>query len=246
MIAILCAFQFLTILPPIIRRSFTAQELGRSVAFYPLVGLTFGGVLYGVAVALDSVLSPYLLAVILLSLWLILTRGLHFDGFLDACDGLFGGTEREQRLEIMRDERLGAYAFTGGFFLLGLKFFGLGSLPLQFLLAAPVIGRWCMAWIIVVFPYTRPSGLGKWMKDNAGWPQLVVAALTTVVVLFWVMGWSGLMILAAITMVTSLVCLWVNSRINGMTGDVYGAICELSELLFLLSVQIGMGAAWLS
>ena len=103
MIAILCAFQFLTILPPIVRRSFTAQELGRSVAFYPLVGLALGGVLYGVAVALDSVLSPYLLAVILLSLWLIFTRGLHFDGFLDACDGLFGAFAPEKRLEIMHE-----------------------------------------------------------------------------------------------------------------------------------------------
>ncbi len=171
MIAILCAFQFLTILPPIIRRSFTAQELGRSVAFYPLVGLTFGGVLYGVAVALDSVLSPYLLAVILLSLWLILTRGLHFDGFLDACDGLFGAFAPEKRMEIMHDSRVGAFGVAGGILLLLAKFSALLSLDhmLAALILSPVLARLMMSVAIVLYPYARDKGLGKDIKNNAGW-----------------------------------------------------------------------------
>lgn len=236
MIAILCAFQFLTILPPIIRRSFTAQELGRSVAFYPLVGLTFGGVLYGVAVALDSVLSPYLLAVILLSLWLILTRGLHFDGFLDACDGLFGAFAPEKRMEIMHDSRVGAFGVAGGILLLLAKFSALLSLDhmLAALILSPVLGRLMMSVAIVLYPYARDKGLGKDIKNNAGWVQLLTALLFSVVITWVTTGWVGLIVLLCIFVLGNLWILFVLKRIPGLTGDIYGATCEICELLTLI------------
>ena len=242
MIAILCAFQFLTILPPIIRRSFTAQELGRSVAFYPLVGLALGGVLYGVAVALDSVLSPYLLAVILLSLWLILTRGLHFDGFLDACDGLFGAFAPEKRMEIMHDSRVGAFGVAGGILLLLAKFSALLSLDhmLAALLLSPVLGRLMMSTAIVLYPYGREKGLGRDIKNNAGWVQLLIALLLSVVIAWFTAGWYGLIVLLCILVLGNLWILFVLRRIPGLTGDIYGATCEICELLILISFTLNV------
>ena len=90
MISLLAAFQFLTTFPAIIRRAFTAQELGRAVGYFPLVGLALGGIFYGMGVGLSPIFSAHVVAVILLTTWLLLTRALHFDGFLDTCDGLFG------------------------------------------------------------------------------------------------------------------------------------------------------------
>src|SRR6476619_3043750 len=107
MIPLLTAFQFLTVFPAIIRRAFTAEELGRAVGFFPLVGLALGGILYGLEFGLRPLFPTPLVAVIILSAWLLLTRALHFDGFLDMCDGLFGGFTPQRRLEIMRDPRIG-------------------------------------------------------------------------------------------------------------------------------------------
>ena len=114
MIPVLTAFQFLTIFPAVIRRAFTAEELGQAVGFFPLVGLAVGGILYGLEFALRLLFPMPLVAVMIVSVWLLLTRALHFDGFLDMCDGLFGGFTPERRLEIMRDSRVGAFGVAGG------------------------------------------------------------------------------------------------------------------------------------
>ena len=58
----------------------------------------------------------------MLTLWIVLTGALHMDGFLDTCDGLLGGSNSVKRMEIMRDERVGAYALSGGALLLLIKF----------------------------------------------------------------------------------------------------------------------------
>jgi adenosylcobinamide-GDP ribazoletransferase len=81
MISLFTAFQFLTTFPAVIRRSFTAGELGRSVGFFPLVGLALGGIFYGLASGLRLNLSLASVAVFILAAWLLLTRALHFDGF---------------------------------------------------------------------------------------------------------------------------------------------------------------------
>ena len=104
--AFLTAVQFLLVSPAFIKRPFTAPELGAAVGFYPLVGLILGGILLAADYGLSFFMPPLVRAALLLALWVILTGALHLDGFLDACDGLFGGYTPEARLEIMRDERV--------------------------------------------------------------------------------------------------------------------------------------------
>src|SRR5512140_2863519 len=146
MISLLAAFQFLTVCPTIIRRLFTAEEMGRSVGFFPIVGLFLGGILLGVDSGLRFFLHPELAAVLVVAVWLVLTRALHFDGFLDIFDALFGGFTPERRLEIMKDSRVGAFGVAAGVLLLFAKVSAIASLanrPTAFLLA-PVLGRWAM------------------------------------------------------------------------------------------------------
>ncbi len=90
MTPLLAALQFLLLTPAFIRRAFTPREMGQSVGFYPLIGLLLGAVL-----ALADALLGYLFPIpvrsaLVLALWIILTGGLHLDGFLDSCDGLLG------------------------------------------------------------------------------------------------------------------------------------------------------------
>ena len=98
---IFVAAQFLTIFPPVIKRIFTPQELGRAVGFFPLVGLGLGGVLLGFDYIFDLVFPPAVGTAFVLTFWVLCTGALHLDGFLDSLDGLLGGFTPEKRLEIM-------------------------------------------------------------------------------------------------------------------------------------------------
>ncbi|MBE9525281.1 MAG: adenosylcobinamide-GDP ribazoletransferase, partial [Chloroflexi bacterium] len=167
MVSLIASFQFLTIIPTIVRRKFTPQEMGRAAGWFPLVGLALGALLYGLSRVLNLIFPLPVVAVLVLATWLVLTRGLHFDGFLDICDGLFGGFTPERRLEIMRDSRVGAFGVAGGVLLLLMKYAAMISLPnLSGLLLAPVMGRWVLSMAIFSYPYAREKGLGRDMKDH--------------------------------------------------------------------------------
>lgn len=241
MIPIIAAFQFLTIFPAIVKRKFTAQEMGRATGWFPLVGLTVGSGLYGLAMGLGLIFPLPVVAVLVLATWLLLSRALHFDGFLDTCDGLFGGFTPERRLEIMRDSRVGAFGVAGGVMLLLGKFTALSSLPnLTGLILAPVLGRWVLSMAIYAFPYAREKGLGRDMKDDAGWHQMALATVITLLTTVLIGGWAGL-----IAFVLAGLALWLGARfilrrIPGLTGDSYGALCELTELIVLLFFTAGI------
>lgn len=234
----LAAMQFLTIAPPLVRRPFTDAELGRAVGYFPLVGLLIGGFLVGLDRLLAVVLPPGVAAALVLTAWVVCTGALHLDGFLDSCDGLFGGRTPEERLRILRDERVGAFAVIGGILLLLVKYQSLAAITHRSmaLLLAPVLGRWGMAVAVVAFPYARGEGLGRAMKDRAGWSQALLASATAAVVAWFAAGGPGLISLLLSGALMFLVAHFVLTRLPGLTGDIYGALCELVEVLVLLVV----------
>ena len=241
MISLLTAFQFLTTFPAVIRRAFTVQELGRAVGFFPLIGLALGGVLYGLEIGLRLIFPTQVVAIFILATWLLLTRALHFDGFLDSCDGLFGGFTPERRLEIMRDSRVGAFGAAGGGLLLLAKYAALISLPhLSGLLLAPVLGRWVLSIAIFAYPYAREKGLGRDMKDNVRWPQIIISTAIAILAAWFFAGLTGLLAVVLAGIVFWLGANFILHRIPGLTGDSYGALCELTELAVLLFFTTGV------
>lgn len=240
--AFLAAVQFLLISPAFIRRPFTARELGAAVGFYPLVGAILGGLL----LAADSLFAwffpPLLRSALVLTLWVLLTGALHLDGFLDACDGLLGGFTPQKRLEIMRDERVGAYALSGGILLLLIQFSALSALDgarTAALLLAPVLGRWGIALALIAFPYARPSGLGREIKDNARLPQFLLATAFALAASLAAARLYSLWATLAAWLAAMLIGLglirFTLKRIPGLTGDLYGAINLLIETAVLLA-----------
>jgi adenosylcobinamide-GDP ribazoletransferase len=239
--AFLAALQFLTITPPIIRRPFTAAELGSGAGFYPLVGLLIGGVLFAADHFLTLILPAQVCAALTLALWIILSGALHLDGFLDACDGLLGGSTPESRLQIMRDERVGAYALAGGILLLLIKFTLLNALSnhLEALLIAPVLGRWSMAFTLYAYPYARPQGLGREIKDHTTWREINLATLTALPVAWFAGSWLGLIAFGVSFVLSWGLARFTLRRIPGLTGDIYGAVNELIEVIVLLVLLVG-------
>jgi adenosylcobinamide-GDP ribazoletransferase len=235
-VSFLVALQFLTIAPLLVRRPPAPRELGRAVGFFPVVGLLLGGLLLGLDEILCWLWPSSIRAAVVLLCWVLLTGALHLDGLLDTCDGLLGGHTPEKRLLIMRDERVGAFAVVGGTLVLLIKYLALAETQdrLGAYLLAPALGRWGMVVAIVFFPYARAEGLGRSMKDHAGWREVGLATLAAVAACWLVAREMGLLALGLAGAATWLLASFALRRLPGLTGDIYGAICEILETLILL------------
>jgi adenosylcobinamide-GDP ribazoletransferase len=240
-IDIIAAIQFLTIVPPLVRRAFTAAELGRAVGWFALVGVALGAFLAGADLAFGLLLPRSVTAALILILWVLTTGALHLDGLLDSCDGLFGGRTPEARLRIMRDERAGAFAVIGGILVLLLKYVCLAALidRATALVAAAMLGRWAMSVAIVGFPYGRMEGLGRDMKNRAGFRQGTLATGTMLAAIILTAPIAGAIALVAAVATTAAFTVVVLRRVPGFTGDTYGALCELVETSTLLVFVAG-------
>jgi adenosylcobinamide-GDP ribazoletransferase len=228
------AFSLLTILP----LGFPEErKVGWSMAWYPLVGLFIGGVLMGVAEV-----SPFhggVTAFLILFIWVFITGGLHLDGFSDSCDGLLATVSPIRRLEIMKDPRTGSWAVIGLILLLLAKWQAIQHIPLELLILPPVMGRWAMVLVVYSIPYGRKEGMGGFFRDGLEIQQVVIATSIAFVIAVQ-LDFAVLMI--SVFCFTWLFGKWSASRLGGgITGDVYGATCELVELMCLLVIGASYG-----
>ena len=177
-----------------------------------------------------------LTCVLILILPILLTGGIHADGFMDTADGIFSGRERARQLEIMKDSRAGAFGVVSFVMLMFVQFALISDMhPLLFvpaLFVMPIIGRLAMVLAIALFPYARPEGVGKTFADMADRRTVLIAAVTTAV---FVLPWG---VLAALSLLLGvlfalLLCRTITNILGGVTGDVYGAVTVLTETLVL-------------
>jgi len=233
------AWRLLTVIPLPLIPDRPHPAAGRAAGYFPLVGLILGFLLVGTSQIFYFFLPEGLAAALLLTLWIGLTGLLHLDGLVDCCDGLLPPRDPVRRLEIMKDSRVGAFGVVGVILLLLTKYQALAALPVDYrlptLIITPVLARWAMTWAMVRYPLARPEGLSVVFRTGLGWPQLGLASAVTLVVLFVSMGWPGLIFLVVVWLTTTLVARLAMARISGLTGDVYGAICEVVETMVLIA-----------
>jgi adenosylcobinamide-GDP ribazoletransferase len=158
---------------------------------------------------------------------------------MDSCDGLLPPRDPARRLEIMKDSRVGAFGVVGGVLLLLIKYNALAALPgahrLSLLVVVPVLARWAITWVMARYPLARAEGVSVFFRAGLGRVQLAVASATTVAVTLVVLNWPGLALWAIAWLVASLVAALAMARINGLTGDVYGAVGEITETGLLIA-----------
>ena len=148
--------------------------------------MLLGLMLLGLERGCREVFPEFLSAAILLASLVAVTRGLHLDGFMDTCDGLFGGYTRQRRLEIMRDSQVGAFGIAGAVSLLLLKYgalvslLGLAEPGMEWaLLLFPMVSRWAM---VVPFCWVASAARACW-PELQSWPGCWGE--------LWLEGWAG-------------------------------------------------------
>ena len=239
----LIALQFLTSLPVRLDRMPEPQAVGRSLLYYPLVGLLLGAMLWLVGAVFENASAP-LLAALLLTGWVALTGGLHLDGLADSADAWLGGFgDRERTLTIMKDPRSGPLAVVVLVLLLLLKFVALWTLLATdqrlALLLAPLLGRSALLGLFLTTPYVRPGGLGQVLAEQMPRDTSRIA-LGGVVLACLALGSSGWLALAATVGVGWLSRRAMCRRIGGTTGDTAGALLELVECAVLGVLALGL------
>lgn len=247
----LIALQFLTAIPVRVRAEITPARIAAAMVWFPVVGMMIGALLTLADGALRYLFPATLGAALLLTAWIAITGALHLDGFLDCCDGLLAAATPTRRLEILRDTRVGAFAVAGGACLLLIKFAALMELPLALrpaaLLTIPVLSRAAMVYATRAYPYARvEGGLGQLFRQELTWRHVLMAVLIAIAWALLVMGVTGLALAACVWLLTVGLAAWVQRRIGGLTGDVYGALNELAEAaaLCLLTCAAPLPGAW--
>ena len=236
------AWRLLTIIPlPFVPEDFE-RPAGYSAGYYPVVGLILGLVLSGMGDLFNQTLPLGIAATLLLMVWVMLTGLLHLDGLMDSCDGLLPPRDPARRLEIMKDSRVGAFGVVGAILLLLLKYNALLALlsgqQLLALIAIPVLARWAMVWQMGRYPLARPEGLSVFFGAGLRWRQLLAASLMALVVTVGVLGVAGVWLIGAAWLVATVLARFALARLSGLTGDVYGATCEVVEGVSLVLLAV--------
>jgi adenosylcobinamide-GDP ribazoletransferase len=184
---------------------------------------------------------PLVAGILTLIVWVSLTGGLHLDGLADCCDGLLASTSVERRLEIMKDPRLGAFGGIGLILVLLLKAATLSTLTPETsfgIILAASLARWCIQ-PAGLMPLARPSGMGAdFAAGFRHWFIFLGAIFPLGLAL--ALGTHGIISLVSGLIAAALVLWLAKSRIGGVTGDVFGLVVEIVEVVSLLVFSIGV------
>lgn len=229
------AFGLLTTLPIKLPGNWSAGDSGRAAVWFPLVGLIVGALTWLAWSGAMAVFPSLVAGLLTLIVWVTLTGGLHLDGLADCCDGLLVSAPAERRLEIMKDPHVGAFGVIGLILVLFLKAAALGSITSSssfVILLAASLSRWCIL-PAGLFPPARPSGMGADFVSGFHRSFILWAGLIPLVLAVF-LGLRGVSAALAGTGAAVLLLIFARSRIGGVTGDIFGMVVEIVEVVVLL------------
>ena len=237
------AAQFLSVIPVpgsarLFRTSTTDQRYIMGSGYFSLVGFLLGLITCILPWIFGAIFSSFVLSALVVVALVALTGGLHLDGLMDTFDGVFGRADPDRKLEIMRDSRVGSFGVLGALCVLLLKFALFASLGVSLLIPAllivPAVARWAMVLAARIFPSACITGLGATFRQTVTIPRLVLAALISLLVALVFGHLVGLVVWFGASVVAIAIAAWISRQIGGLTGDVYGAIIEITEVIALL------------
>ncbi len=233
---------FLTRVPMPPQMDTEPGRLAQAAWAIPVLGIGLGlvaGFVYGAATALG--LTPLLAATAAVAVQVWLTGALHEDALGDVADGFGGGATREEKLDIMRDSRLGTFAVVALVLAVVARIAALAALGgtetvFFALIAAGAASRAGMVTAMAVLAPARGDGLGfeaGRTSQRDAWVTGAIAAAASLPMLGIV---PGIALLAGAACGTGAVIWLARRQIDGQTGDVLGACQQAAEILCLAAL----------
>ena len=234
------ALQFLTILPIKISK-INEKDFGKALVYFPLVGALIG-LMLNLSLFSFSFLPAQVMAALILVISIIITGGIHLDGFADTCDGLYGNKPKEEILKIMRDSHIGTMGVIGLVCLLLLKFTILINIPMESLWKSLIMmttfSRWTQSLACTISNYAREDGKAKYFIEYAQRKGVIMGGFLTLAIFLLLINSRGLVVFTISLAPIFLFISYVKVKIGGMTGDTVGATNELAEVFVLLNILI--------
>lgn len=263
---LLLAIRFLTIIPLPQRREDTPDDMALAVYWFPCVGFGIGAAALGCCKALPAGVDPMILSAVAVAFLAIVTGAIHLDGLSDTCDGVFGGSDPESRLRIMKDKATGSFGTVAVVIALLLKFACLASLigsgaALFVLPLGVAAARWSQVIGAGVSSYARSEGgTGRSFVDGVGLRHVVLSLVPLAAL--WYCAYMALMpssagsaavnpfcyfafVLVGVLVISLCLAAFFRAKIGGVTGDALGAMAEVAEVVvFGLAAVLWSSRPW--
>lgn len=242
--AFLLQVQFLTRIPLPFNPDFDERAMAKGMVFAPVVGLIIGlfaGGIYYLVFYFSGKAVPALMLALIGEI--IITGGLHLDGLADTFDGIFSNRSKEKILEIMKDSRIGTNGALALFLLIVLKLGLLFSINeghvLYCLFLMPVFSRMNIVWSAGISSYAGATpGMGSPVVEFTGPKEIVISTVIAAAAGILFIRILALPLLAASVLFVLLFTVYVKKKINGITGDIIGAVIELTEVVVLFTMFV--------
>jgi len=216
--------------------------MSAAVPWFPVVGLLLGLAQGGLYVGLGEIMTPVLAAVLATAAAALVTGAFHHDGLADMADSFGGGWTREQRLEILKDSRLGTYGVTALIFVIFAEVAAVSSLAgwtaIAATAAAHAVSRAVAITTMVLAKPAGDSGLGVDYLRGLSRPAVFGVGAVVLVAALVVFGAIGLAVVVTAGAMGAAVVRLAHGKIGGISGDVLGAVQQLAKIAVLVTVVV--------
>lgn len=231
---------------PVPRVDWKKENMRYAMCFFPMIGVVIGAVMYLAGWLLDKTsVGGLFRGVVFTLIPIIITGGIHMDGFVDTMDALGSWGDREKKLEILKDSHAGAFAILGMGCYLMWSVAVWSELPAEVLRVCGVsfvLSRALSGFSVVTFPAARNSGLLKMFQDGA---QKKVVRITmclyvaAAVIMMAVMNARAMTGAVTGVMIAFLYYIVVSRKqFGGVTGDLAGFFLETAELAMFTGILV--------
>ncbi|MDR3259863.1 MAG: adenosylcobinamide-GDP ribazoletransferase [Fusobacteriaceae bacterium] len=255
---IILLFKFMTRFPIFKSSKDNDEELGKSIKYFPVVGIVIGIVLY-LFYSILNVLFHFnylIIAAILVSIEIIITGGIHFVGLSVTFDSIFKYRSKQKMLDMMKETTLGANGVMVLIATIFLKILFISSFIVKepfIILIMPVISRLNSVINCAFINGAKNTGKAKLFADNTSVHELTLSTIITfayivIVSIFKLTFEKYSFYVFFLILISPIITVflgyiygkWMKIRIGGITGYTLGAVIELSELVFLFFSYISL------
>lgn len=215
--------------------------------FYPIIGLIVG-VIWSVIYYLINILnvSIVLKSVIIMIVPFIVTGMLHLDGFMDVCDAILSRRDKEEKLRILKDSTIGAFAVVSLLILFFLQFGGMYSvleknIPFYIIILIPIVSRSVVAYFLLSRKTIKESTLGTYFKKGTNIQDkiiMIVSIIIMIIISFILLRFYGILLVLLITMGVTWAVEKCKKEFGGISGDVAGFALVAGEVIGILALGI--------
>jgi adenosylcobinamide-GDP ribazoletransferase len=233
----LMQIQFLTRIPVPVKIKFDDKKFAKSMVLSPVIGLLIGIILGGVYYIAQMTGKQLFAAVAVITAEIIITGGLHLDGLADTFDGIFSNRPKNEILKIMKDSRIGTNGTIALILIILLKAALLVSINnsrlILYLFAMPAVSRMNILWTAGTSDYAGKDGMGKSAVEHSGVAEIIIATAIGCIIGAFCFRWAAIVAVPAAIIFALIFCAYVKRKIGGITGDIIGAVIELTEIVVL-------------